>query len=221
MSHIGATPEPRGQDWLVSATRALLAVAALLAGVWLYARIRNPFPYYGTTYDARPTAPAIAATDQDGRPYTLASERGKAVLLFFGFTHCPNFCPITLSYLEKARARLPEAQRQNVRVLFLTLDPDRDTPANLKSYVRFYSPDLTGLYLPPGQLKGVAQGYGVGYQKTPLTKTPINQGGNYSITHTTATYLIDRAGKLRLVYDYTQLPRVDKVAADLREVLRD
>ena len=200
---------------LLGLTRALLAVALLLGGVWLYARIKSPFPFYGTAYDAKPAAYVLKGTDQDGRPWTLAQTRGKATLVFFGFTHCPNFCPITLSYLEKARARLSAAERARTAVVFVSVDPERDTPPRLRDYVRFYSPDLTGLHIAPDPLVQAARAYGVGYQKTPL------KGGGYSITHTTATYALDPQGRLRLVYDYTQVPQVDRVAADLHELLRE
>lgn len=200
---------------LVGVTRALLAVAVLLAGVWIYARIKSPFPFYGTTYDAKPTAYPLTGTDQDGRPWTLAQTRGKVTLVFFGFTHCPNFCPITLSYLEKARATLSPTERARTQVVFVSVDPERDTPPKLRDYVRFYSPDMTGVNIAPDPLVEAARAYGVAYQKTPL------KGGSYSMTHTTATYALDPQGRLRLVYDYTQVPQVDRVAADVRELLKE
>ncbi len=205
----------RAPDWARGLTRALLAVAALLGGVWLYARLKSNFAYYGTVYDARPTAPALSATDQDGRPFSLASLRGREVALFFGFTHCPDICPLTMHYLQKARAALPEGQRQNVQIVFVSLDPARDTPAKLKDYVGFFGPGVTGLNVPEPALSEVAGSYGVGYQKV-----SVRGPNDYQINHTAATSLIDPGGRLRVLYDYTQLSQVDKVARDMREVLQ-
>lgn len=202
-------------DWARGLTRALLAVAVLLGGVWLYARLKSPFAYYGTTYDARPPAPDIRATDQNGKPFSLASLRGREVALFFGFTHCPDICPLTMNYLQKTRAALPPAQRDNVRVVFVSLDPARDTPAKLKDYVGFFGPGVTGLNIPEPALSGVAKSYGVGYQKA-----SVRSANDYQINHTAATYLIDPQGRLRVLYDYTQLSQVDRVARDMQEVLR-
>ena len=206
-------------DWARGLTRALLAVAALLGGVWLYARLKSPFAYTGTVYDARPPAPAFTATDQDGRPFSLASLRGREVALFFGFTHCPDICPLTMNYLQKARAALPEGQRQNVRVVFVSLDPARDTPGKLREYVGFFGSGITGLNLPEPALGRVAKSYGVGYQKVSV-RGPDSDSGDYQINHTAATYLIDPAGRLRVLYDYTQLSQVNNVARDMREVLK-
>lgn len=212
----GAVPSDAPKlDVARSLTRALLAVAALLGLVWVYARLQNPFPYFGTPYEGRPAAATFTATDQDGRTFDFASTRGQAVALFFGFTHCPNICPLTLSYLEKAKQKLPADLRGDLRVVFVTLDPDRDKPAQIKRYVEFFGKGVTGLYLPPSDLKAVADGYDVRYAKAPVKGT-----NDYFINHTTATYVIDRDGRLRVKYDYTQMPQVDKVVNDLREVLK-
>ncbi|WP_110888125.1 SCO family protein [Deinococcus yavapaiensis] len=202
-------------DVATSLTRALLAVALLLSLVWVYARLQNPFPYFGTPYEGRPVAATFTATDQDGRAFDFASTRGQVVALFFGFTHCPNICPLTLSYLERARQQLPADVRDDVRVVFVTLDPERDKPALIKQYVDYFGKDVTGLYIPAGDLKAVANDYQVRYAKAPVEGT-----SNYFINHTTATYVIDRTGRLRVKYDYTQMPQVDKVVNDLREVLK-
>lgn len=207
-----AASRPRS-DLLAGLTRGLLAVALLLGGVWLYARIKSPFPFYGTTYDAKPIAYTLQGVDQDGKAWSLASTRGQVAYVFFGFTHCPNFCPITLSYLEKARATLSPEERARLKVVFVSVDPKRDTVPVLHDYVRFYSPDMTGVRIEPGPLEEATKAYAVAYQYAPL------KGGDYSVTHTTATYAIDPQGRLRLVYDYTQMPQINRLAADMRELL--
>lgn len=207
---------PERVDWAGGLTRALLAVAVLLGSVWVYARLQSPIAFYGTPYGDRPEARAFAGTDQHGRTFDLASTRGDVVALFFGFTHCPNICPLTLSYLEKARAKLPEARRDDLRVVFVTLDPARDTPDVMAPYLEFFGPDLVGMHLPETRLRDVTKAYGVTY-----AKADVRSETDYFINHTPATYVIDRAGRLRLVYDYTQLPQVERVARDLTHLLEE
>jgi protein SCO1 len=201
------------RPWYVSLIFALIAVALLLGGVWLYARIQSPFPFYGTTYTPPQTAPAFSGTDQDGDAYAF-NPQGKTTALFFGFTHCPNICPLTLTYLEKVRERLSPAQQQNFQVLFVSIDPVRDTPAQLKSYVSFFG-KAQGVNIPEPALAQVARSYGVGY-----SKADMKSSGDYQMNHTTATYLIDRTGKLRLLWDYTQLSKLERVQVDIQEVMR-
>ncbi|ADV67799.1 SCO family protein [Deinococcus maricopensis] len=203
-----------GRHWTQSLTLALLAVAALLALAWLYARTKSAYPHYGTVYDTTPAAPALRGTDQQGRPFDLAGLRGQTVAVFFGFTHCPNICPLTLSYLEKAREQLPAAQRGNLRVVFVTLDPQRDTLKQIRPYVQYFGQDITGVRIEEPQLGRTAKAFGVGY-----SKADVKSAEDYQINHTAATYLIDRDGKLRLLWDYTQLPHVDRVVEDLKQVM--
>lgn len=201
------------RPWYVSLIFALVAVAVLLGGVWVYARLKNPFPFFGTAYTPPKTAPLFSGTDQTGQLYTF-SPNGKTTALFFGFTHCPNICPLSLTYLEKLRERLPENERKNFQVVLVSVDPQRDTPAQLKAYVSYFG-TATGVHIPEPELSRVARSYGASY-----VKADIKSPGSYQVNHTTATYLIDKAGRLRLVWDYTQLSQLDKLDADVREVMR-
>ena len=215
-AHSEAAPEQNrvpARPWYLSLIFALIAVALLLGGVWVYARLQSPYPYFGTAYTPPLTAPTFSGTDQSGQAFTFTPD-GKTTALFFGFTHCPNICPLSLTYLEKLRQKLPEAQRQNFQVMLISVDPQRDTPAQLKTYLNFFGPAV-GVNIPEPALAKVARKYGVGYNKADI-KGP----NEYQINHTTATYLIDKAGKLRLVWDYSQLPQLDRLAADVQEVMR-
>lgn len=201
--------------WPEGLTLALLTLAAALLFL-LGTRFLTPYTPYGTTYDAPPAAPALSGTDQDGRSFSLASLRGQTVALFFGFTHCPDVCPLTLTYLERARQELPQRERKNFRVVLVSVDPARDTPAKLRDYVRFFGPGITGVNVPEPDLKKVAAAYGVWY-----TKTNVRSKNDYNVDHTSAVILIDAEGRRRLVWDSAQLPDLPKVGADLRQVLRD
>ncbi|MFC5847483.1 SCO family protein [Deinococcus petrolearius] len=204
-----------GRPWYVSALLALAAVALLLGGVWGYTRLKSPYPFFGTAYDARPAAATFAGTDQEGRAFAFTPDGKTTTALFFGFTHCPNICPLSLSYLGKVRQSLPEAERENFRVMMVSVDPDRDTPERLREYATFFG-QATAVNVPEPQLAGVARAYGVGYEKA-----DVQSPGDYQINHTTASYLIDRSGKLRVLWDYSQLPQVERVAADVRYVMEN
>ncbi|GBF05670.1 electron transport protein SCO1/SenC [Deinococcus aerius] len=209
-------PAPAARPWYVSALLAAASVVLVLGGAWVFARLRSPFPFYGTAYTPPRAAQTFSGTDQNGQPWTFQpGGTGRTTALFFGFTHCPNICPLSLAYLEKAREALPPRERERLDIVLVSVDPDRDTPARLKEYVEFFG-QATGVRVPEPALSQVARGYGVAYQKADV-KSPTN----YQINHTTATYLIDASGRLRVLWDYTQLTQVDRVVRDLRHVLEN
>lgn len=208
-----ATPAPR--PWYVSALVGLLAVGLLLGGVWAYTRLKSPFPYYGTVYDAPQPAVSVTGLGMVGSvvtPTTVALGGGKTTALFFGFTRCPDVCPATLAYLERARQAMTPAEQAKFRVLFVSLDPGRDTPQKIASYLNYFGP-AQGVQVKEPALAALARSYGVSYVKAPLP------GGGYQINHTSATFLIDAAGNKRLLWDYTQLTDTKRVLNDIREVM--
>ena len=130
--------------------------------------------------------------DTNGKVHTLADYKGKAVVLFFGYTHCPDVCPTTMAELAQAMQQLgPDAKR--VQVLFVTVDPARDTPQVLSQYVQAFNPSFVGLRPDDAQLAKVAKDFRVYYAKVP-GKTP----DNYTMNHTAASYVFDPSGELRL-----------------------
>lgn len=206
-------PAPAARPWYVSALFALIAVLLLLGGAWVFARLRSPFPFYGTAYTPPLEARTFSGIDQNGQPWTF--HPGRTTALFFGFTHCPNICPLSLAYLNKARQALPPEERTRFDIVLVSVDPERDTPARLKEYVAFFG-QATGVRVPEPALSQVARAYGVAYQKA-----EVKGATDYQINHTTATYLIDASGHLRVLWDYTQLPQVDRVVRDIRYVLEN
>lgn len=210
-----ATPEaapPR--PWYVSALLALVAVTLVLGGATLFARTRSPYPFYGTAYPSPPAAAAFSGTGADSQPYTF-NPSGKTTAVFFGFTHCPNICPVTLGYLNQVRGRLTPQERENFRIVLVSVDPQRDTPKLLGEYLDYFGGG-DAVNIPEPKLSEVAKAYGVGYQYV-KTNTP----DDYQVNHTTATYLIDSGGKLRLLWDYTQLGELERVLGDVRYVMEN
>jgi len=151
-------------------------------------------------------------TDQNGKPRSLADFRGKAVVIFFGYTQCPDVCPTTLSDLAAAMQKLgTDASR--VQVLFVTVDPERDTPELLSQYVPAFNPTFLGLYGDAAATAAAAREFKVLYQKQPGS-TP----GSYSMDHSAGTFIFDPQGRLRLYVGTGQGP--DVYAHDIRELLR-
>jgi protein SCO1/2 len=137
----------------------------------------------------------LALTDHNGRPRTLTDFKGKVVVLFFGFIHCPDVCPTTLAELAQVARELgPEGSK--MQVLFVTVDPERDTPDVLKQYVPSFYPDFLGLYGDAAATARVAKEFKIFYQKQPQA------GGGYTMDHSAGTYVLDRQGRLRLFAQY-------------------
>ena len=151
-------------------------------------------------------------TDHNGKPRALADYRGKAVVMFFGYTQCPDVCPTTLSELAEAMKRLG-ADADRVQVLFVTVDPERDTQDLLSKYVPAFDPRFVGLYGDADATARTAKEFKVIYQKQPGA-TP----GTYTVDHSAGTFIFDPSGKLRVYVGYGQGP--DVFAHDIRELLR-
>jgi protein SCO1/2 len=150
--------------------------------------------------------------DHNGQPRTLADFRGKVLVVFFGFTHCPDVCPITLSELARALKRLG-ADAQRVQVVMITVDPERDAPQVLKQYVTALDPGFLGLTGDPQAIAETAREFKVFYQKSPGA-TPQA----YSVDHSSGTFVYDPAGRLRLLVGYGQ--GADVFAHDIGQLLR-
>jgi protein SCO1/2 len=193
--------------------RVLLVSAAFLAGLILC---------FGavlmlTGRGSGPVAQQIAAiggpftlTDQNGRNVTDQDFKGKPFLVFFGFTNCPDVCPTTLFEISEILRTLgPDADR--VRALFITVDPERDTPDVMKDYLSSFDPHLSGLTGDPAAIAAVAKTYRVYFKKVPLDR------GGYTMDHTAIVYLMDKNG--RFVSPFSLKRSSAAAADDLRRYL--
>lgn len=152
-------------------------------------------------------------TDHEGRPRTLADFRGKAVVVFFGYTQCPDVCPTTLAEIAEAK-RLLGPDGAKVQGVFVTVDPQRDTAELLKAYMANFGPDFVALRGTPEQLAEVAKEYKIYYKKVD-GKSP----GNYTMDHSAGSYVYDPQGRVRLYTRYGTGP--EALASDLKVLLKD
>lgn len=153
----------------------------------------------------------LSLTDHTGRPRTLADYRDKVVVVFFGFTQCPDVCPTTLVEMKAVKEKLGK-DGERLQVLFVTVDPERDTPELLAKYVPAFDPSFVGLYGDAEATARTAKEFKVYYKKAPGASP-----GSYSVDHTAALYIYDPAGKLRLFAKHAQ--GADALAHDIRLLL--
>jgi protein SCO1/2 len=146
------------------------------------------------------SAPNFTLTDQDGQTFTLSAQRGHPFVLFFGYAHCADACPLTVAHVGAALRS--ERLESTVRLLFVTVDPQRDTPSALRRYVRLFDPSPIGLTGSRAQLDPVYSAYHV------LAQQQVGKRGSsdYSIAHGTTLYFIDAAGRLRGLADWDESP---------------
>jgi len=163
-------------------------------------------PFYAVKLVATKPAPDFTLTDQNGQPFSFRSLRGKLVLLSFGFTHCPNICPTTLAHVANIYKSLSPAEQEQVQVLFVSIDPKRDTPAVLKDYVKFFDPHIIGVTGREDQVSEVSKLYAV-------------EADEYGAGHTTGTFLVSRSGICMGYYRENQLGNRARIVSDLRRFL--
>jgi len=187
------------------------------AALW----IRHPgdgsdYQYYGQWIGK--DAPDFMLTDQDGQRASLSGLKGKLVLMTFGFTHCPNICPTTLANLAAIRQGLPAEDQERVRVVFITVDPGRDTPEKMKEYVGFYSPrGFMGLTGSGDEIAKVAKDYGAFFEAVPQESQVASN--YYTINHSAYVYLISPEGRFAVLYDNEKLADHARMSADIEHVL--
>jgi protein SCO1/2 len=186
---------------------ALVIAAALLAGC-----AREGPSFRATDITGAELGRELQLVDHNGVPRSLVDFRGKVLVVFFGFTHCPDVCPTTLADLARARKQLG-AQAERVQVVMVTVDPERDTPEVLRQYVTALDPSFLGLTGDAEAIARTAREFKVFYQKSPGA-TPQS----YSVDHSAGTFVFDTAGRVRLLVGYGQGAEV--FAHDIGELLK-
>ncbi len=194
--------------WLFLGGGLVLGVALVLAG---FRFAQRQYTYRGSLIDPPAPATDFELTDQNGQRFRLSDQQGDIVLLFFGYTHCPDVCPVTLSHFQYIQEQLGDGASE-VRFVFVTVDPERDNPERLKTYLSVFNAGITGLTESRVNLEPVWKAYGV-YQ----AKQELGSAAGYLVDHTARTYLIDRQGNWRLTYPF-EMDQED-LLADVRHLL--
>jgi protein SCO1/2 len=188
----------------------MLGAAVLAAGC---DKLSTKTPHFtNTDVTGLDYAKGFSLTDHTGKPRTLQDFKGKVVVLFFGYTQCPDVCPTTMAEMAAVMKELGPAAK-DVQVLFVTLDPERDTQELLAAYVPAFHPSFIGLYGDKEATARTAKEFKVFYAKTASGDDPKN----YTVDHTAGSYVFDREGKLRLFVRHNGGP--GPIAADLRQLL--
>lgn len=191
---------------LASGILLFLAIRFLVTGVW------GTASFNGIPLQSPQLATDFSLTGPDNQPVSMSDFRGKVVLLYFGYTFCPDACPATMSVLKQVRQELGR-RADDVQVIMITVDPERDTPEHLADYMQGFDPTFIGLSGDLDAISAAATGYGVFFEKqegTPAT--------GYLVDHTASVTAIDRDGYVRLVFPF-DMTAVD-IAADIRRLLR-
>lgn len=198
---------------LIESTRTAFrwAFAPLLLAALLVACSGDKPAFKATDVTGASYAQQLELTDHTGKRRTLAEFRGSVAAIFFGFTRCPDVCPTTLSQMKAVLAEMG-ADAKRVQVLFITVDPERDTAEVLNQYVTAFDPSFIGLTGSVDDIKRVTKEFKVFFQKTAGTTAD-----NYSVDHTAAFYIYDPAGRLRLFARHNT-PAAD-LAADIKLLL--
>jgi cytochrome oxidase Cu insertion factor (SCO1/SenC/PrrC family) len=189
---------------------AIFFTAVTASTLWILGnRAAQPENHSTTQGEAQIGGP-FSLVDQNGERRSEADFRGRYMLVFFGFTNCPDVCPTTLAMISEAFNKLG-AKADQIVPIFISIDPERDTPEILKSYLASFGPRFVGLTGTAAEVANVAQVYRVYYQKAPL------EGGGYTMNHSSIIYLMDKRGKFVAHYEIENGP--DALAADLAKRL--
>lgn len=191
---------------LASGVLLFLAIRFLVTGVW------GTESFNGIPLQSPQLATDFSLTGPDNQPVSISDFRGKVVLLYFGYTFCPDACPATMSVLKQVRQELGR-RADDVQVIMITVDPERDTPEHLADYMQGFDPTFIGLSGDLDAISAAATGYGVFFEKqegTPAT--------GYLVDHTASVTAIDRDGYVRLVFPFDMT--AGDIAADIRRLLR-
>lgn len=203
-------PDIRRTSLWRSPLRAIVVLCLLGFGFWIYARTIGPADYLGSPVRHLP-APLLNLTTDQGRPFHLDLFKGDVVLVYFGYTNCPDVCPMTLSALAGTMRDLG-ANASRVKVVFVTLDPRHDTPALLQKYLGAFNPHFIGLTGSPTAIAETAKKWDISWHRV--------AGHADYIDHTSVVTLVGPEGYERFRYGVSQVNHPAAIAKDIRRILK-
>lgn len=195
-------------SWFWVVTAIVGALLFVVVGFFLL----RPYQYHGLLLESPKPAADFTLVGAGGKEVKLSDYRGKLVVLYYGYTFCPDVCPTTLAEVTKAVQALGK-KAADVQVIMVTVDPERDTPERMAEYMAFFNPSFVGLSGAPDQIAEAATPFGIYYQKN--EGTPAS---GYLVDHTATVNVLDREGRMRLVWPFGT--EGDAMAADLKQMLK-
>ena len=199
--------------WVGLGLLAGLSLVLVLAAAVGLGPLARPYILRGSQINPPITAPDFDLKDAQGLDFQLSSQRGKVVMIFFGYTSCPDVCPSTLSEMKLVRTRLGKAA-DHVRFVFITVDPQRDTPEHISKYVANFDPTFIGLSGSEQYLAPIWKAYGV-YRAI----RDLGSSAGYLVDHSSQVYVIDRSGNLRTTYSFGT--PVDDIVSDMKFLVKE
>lgn len=197
--------------------KKFIALSLLLAACVLLAACGGPpYEFHGTAYNPVIPAPEIAGLYADNGSFSLRNLPQKVKLVFFGYTFCPDVCPLTLANMRVVYDSLSAPEEKNVAAILVSVDPERDTPQRLAEYVQAFHPSFYGVQTPADTLEQVKKEYGVYSARQEVD--PSESAADYLVDHTAYVYLIDKNDNLRAIYPNDALPA--DIAADVEYLLK-
>jgi protein SCO1 len=196
-----------------SAVLLVIAVLVGLAATVAGGIFGRPYAYHGSLIDPPVHAADFKLTDTGGHPYQLTSQAGRTQVIFFGYTNCPDVCPVTLTKFKQIKTELG-AQAGKVDFVFITVDPERDNQQQIQQYLSNYDTSFIGLTGTPDVLQQVWKDYGVYVQKG-----NVSSSGSYEVDHTARIFVIDGAGNWRITYPYEM--ETESMVKDLQHLLKE
>jgi protein SCO1/2 len=191
----------------------LLRTLAAGAAALMIVACRGKPPEHGTLIDDPQPAPPLHLADAQGRAFDLAGQHGRLTLVYFGYTHCPDACPTTLTDWARARALLGTSGAA-VHFVFVSVDPDRDTPQITQSYARQFDSTFTGLVAPAAQLDSIKSAWGFAVERDEM---PGMKMGEYGVSHPAGVYFVDGDGRMKFVFAPASKPA--EIASDLKRLM--
>jgi protein SCO1/2 len=185
---------------------AVAAIATIMA-------CRAKPPEHGTLIDDPQPAPALRLADAEGRAFDLAAQHGQPTFVYFGYTHCPDACPTTLTDWARAKALLGAAGSR-VHFVFVSVDPDRDTPEVAERYARQFDPSFTAIVATAAQLESIKAAWGFAVERDEM---PGMKMGEYGVSHPAGVYFVDGDGRMKFVFAPGSTPA--ELASDLKRLM--
>lgn len=201
----------RAIPWIIG-TAAVLVIALIAVIVFIRLGAQEPYEFHGATYDPPRKTPELVMTDQFGKEFRLSDHSDKVVLVFFGYTFCPDYCPATMSEVTEVLAMLGE-DAERVEVAFVSVDPARDTPDRLGEFVQFFNPDIYGLSASEEETETIKSDWGIIGEAQPVK----DQGSYYLVSHTTTLFSVNTDGNLGPAWAFGTDPEL--VAEDIQHMI--